>query len=79
MSEAAAFLTGGLTEDQLWRQIFDLAYMQDGTGLGLSVGEIMELEAVQKDRLLRLLGEAMQARLDAIQDAVQGATPRVRR
>lgn len=75
IAEAATFLANGLTPDTLWRQIFDLAYMQDGTGLGLSISEVMELEAAQKDRLLSMLCEA----LDERRAAMEAATRRIGR
>lgn len=62
-------MTGGLTVEALWDQIFALMYMQEGTGLGMALSDVMELEAVHKDRLLSRLRKRLEdakAEVDSI-------------
>lgn len=58
----------------LWDQIFALMYLHEGTGLGMSISDVMELEAVHKDRLLSRL----QKRLEDNKTQIDSMMSRIR-
>lgn len=56
--------------------MFNLMYMHEGTGLGMSFRDVMELEAVHKDRLLSRLRDQLESKRSADQAALAAARKR---
>lgn len=63
-----------MNEERLSEEVFQLMFLCEGTGLGMSYGDVMNLDVPVKDRLLQLLYD----RMDSLRRAYEALSRKAR-
>ncbi len=63
-----------MTEQRLMEEVFQLMFLCEGTGLGMSYNDVMDLDVPVKDKLLELLYD----RMDSLRQAYENLSRKAR-